>query len=110
METKQDWETALVRFLAAFWKHADWKKIARNQFAGDIFEHRVQVASTSPNFRAVSEKLCNTLSFQYPPVSSQLIDFLDRQPQALRSLRREVRYWVALAIAYKEALKDDFTS
>ncbi len=74
---KQDWETALARSLVAVLEAtADWKKIARNQFAGDIFEHRVQVASTSPNFRAVSEKLCNTLSFQYPPVSPELVDFL----------------------------------
>lgn len=104
MEMANEWELNLVHFLALFWRRTDWSKIARNRFAADIFEHRVQVASTQPDFRAVSEKLCATLSFQYPPVSSELIDKLNASPQALRSLRREPRYWVAKAIAYKEEI------
>ena len=100
----QAWELELVQFLASFWRRTDWNKIARNQFAGDIFEHRVQVAAAQPNFRTVCEKLSASLSFQYPPVPAALIDRLDGVPEALKSLRREPRYWVAKAIAYKEEL------
>lgn len=104
---QEAWKRALVQFLASFWRRTDWKKMARHHYAHDIFEHRVQVASTQPNFRRVAEKLCETLSFQYPPVHPSLIDILDQHPDALQSLRREVRYWVSLAVTSKEVWQHD---
>lgn len=77
------WKRALVQFLAAFWRRADWKKIARNQNAWDIFGHRVQVASTQPNFRRVCEKLCATLSSNIPQFQCTSLTNLTAIPKPL---------------------------
>lgn len=94
-----DYREDLILFLRLFWRAADWKRIGRKHYAGDIFQHRVRVAADQPSFRRAAEKLAKTLSLQYPPAPPELIDRLDESPTALQSLRKESRYWVALAVA-----------
>ena len=82
-------EEAWVEVLAYVYKAVDWKKVARNRSAYDIFEHRLEFSKYEPDIPSVIQKLCNSLSLQAPPLPLEEVDFLRcHEKLALKLLRK----------------------
>ena len=82
-------EEALVEWLAHIYRAVDWKKVARNRSAYDVFEHRLEFSRYERDIPSVHQKLCNTLSLQAPYVPLDVMDFLRKhEGVALRILRK----------------------
>lgn len=88
-EAERKLEEAWTELLAHIYKAVDWKKVARNKNAYDIFEHRLEFSRYEPDIPSVIQKLCNTLSLQAPPLPLNVIEFLrEHEKDAMRVLRK----------------------
>ena len=88
MQLTDELEKAWIEVLAHVYKAVNWKNIARNRSAYDIFEHRLEYSRHEPNVPGVIQKLCNTLSLQAPPLPLDKIDFLRKnEKEAMKVLR-----------------------
>jgi len=82
-------EEAWVEVLAYVYKAVDWKKVARNRSAYDIFEHRLEFSKYEPDIPSVIQRLCNSLGLQAPPLPLDEIEFLRQNEKlALKVLRK----------------------
>lgn len=100
-------EEAWVEVLAYIYKAVDWKKIARNRSAYDVFEHRLEFSRYQPDVPSVIQKLCNTLSLQAPPLPLHVIEFLrQHEKEALRVLRKMPKLLTLKAAKRAKELKN----
>jgi len=87
-EIEEKW----VELLASIYMYVDWRKVARNHYAGDIFEHRVKMASSQSDIPSMVEHLCNLLGLQAPKLPLNAINFLrENEDEAMYMLRRWTR-------------------
>lgn len=82
-------EEAWVEVLAHIYKAVDWRRVAKNRSAYDVFEHRLSFARYERSVPDIIQKLCNTLSLQAPPLPLDKVEFLRKHEKvALKMVRR----------------------
>ena len=82
-------EDAWVEVLAHIYRAVDWRRVARNRSAYDVFEHRLSFARYERTVPDIIQKLCNTLSLQAPSIPLDKIEFLRmHEKTALKIIRR----------------------
>lgn len=100
----------IAAMLGRIYRQADWRKIASNKIATDIFEHRIKVSSRKPSVPEFINKLCNQLSIQAMHDKPELIMIAQEHgKQVLNTIRKESQFCVMLARRYSMYLKNNST-
>lgn len=94
-------------FLGKVYLNVNWHKMRNARAtAYDIFEHRLEVASSFDSIPSLLKKLCNGLDLQAPSIPPEVIEGLESQARlALKMIRSWPQYFVYKASQVSKALK-----
>lgn len=100
---RSELEDVWVSVLGHIYHAVNWKQVARNRSAYDIFEHRLEFSKYEKDVPSVIQKLCNKLSLQAPYIPIEDIEKLRlHEEEAMKILRKMPKLLTLKAAEYSK--------